>query len=414
MISRVAISKGINRLDSANKALDLLGGMARYVNKGDTVFIKPNFMSGIGMLANTHPDLVRFAVHKCLKSGAKKIYVGDTAMSQIDGEKAFSWTKIKEYVERHGGTMLNLESSVYKEKEFNGILSKKIMLPEEFLESDVYINMPKMKTHCITKFTGGIKNSLGLLRDNDKRTNHSFERLDLKLLDIVRARKPDLVIVDSYIAMEGEGPILGEPVKTGYSVVGNDVIAVDSVCCKLMGIEPSDIKSIVAGEKLGDGTSNPRVSGEKIENLAKRFKIPSKEIKDVGGIKHYISNENCGCPSVLRISNSVLISLSKMFPYLFSNSEKKINIVSGNYKGETRQGDITILVGDCACASYSGNGEKIIKIQKQCGVKAKGEEKPIECPATDSWISLFQTICKELGGPLELEIVKSLMEIAKQ
>lgn len=415
MISTVAIAKGTNRLDAADNAINLLGGISRHINKGDTVFIKPNLMFGIGMLCNTNPDLIRLIVHKCLKAGAKKVYVGETAMSQVEAEKAFDWTRIKQYVEKYGGIMVNLEKSEYKEKEFDGLLSKKIKLPAELLESDFYINMSKLKTHCITKITCGIKNSLGLLLDNDKRTNHSFDLLDAKLVDIVRARKPDLSIVDGYVAMEGEGPGFGNPVKMGLCIAGNDVIATDAVCCRLMGIDPMSVKTVAIGNKLGVGTVDPRVVGEKIENYARQFKVPTQDIKDVGSvIKFYIGNDKCGCPSIMRIASTFLYAFSRMFPYLFKTTTKRINIIAGAYKGQTRPCDLTLLMGDCAAINYVSKGERIVKVQKACGVKSRGEQKAIECPVSDAWLTLIEEIGKELGGPFNLRLISSVLEMAKR
>lgn len=395
MIQKVAIGKGSNRVESAKRSLGFLGGIKKYVKPGDKVFIKPNFMMGVGMLCNTHPDIIRLVVHECKKAGAKKVIVGETAMSQISGKKMLEMTLIKKYLEKYGATVLSLEDEKYVDVDIpNAVLTKKLSVPEELINSDVYINMPKLKTHCVMKVSLGIKNSLGLLKDEDKAKFHRLRSLSQKLVDIVKARPPDLVIVDSFIAMEGQGPGAGTAVKTGVTISGNNIVGTDTVCCKFMGINPLDIETIKLAYAQKLGSVSPFLYGEKINDIKKKFSVVGLDMKDVGKVKHKINHPCFGCKTALRLVNTFLLSSEKMSPRHFKKMKKSVDIIVGG--NQTSDADIAILVGDCAVKNYKGKN-KIIK-------KVPG------CPITNNWLILIKTILNSVGGVFNIGLIDSFFQ----
>lgn len=381
MIEKVAIGKGNSRIESAKKSLELLGGIKKYVKKGDKVFIKPNLMTSIGMLCNTHPDIIRLVVEECKKAGAKKVVVGETAMSQLSGKKTMEITLIKKYLEKYGATVLSLEDENYVDVNVpKAVLTKKLSLPEELVTSDVYINMPKLKTHCLMKVSLGIKNSLGLLKDEDKANFHKLDTIAQKFVDIVKARPPDLEIVDSYVGMEGEGPGFGKGVKTGITISGNNIVGTDAVCCKVMDINPFDEETIKLAYSQKLGSITPFLYGEKISDVKKKFFTINPNVKDVGKIKYKLNHPCLGCKSVLRIANTFFINFEKMSPHSFRKM-KDINIIVGG--NESSNANTIILVGNCAIKNFKGKGN----IKKVPG-----------CPITNNWLTLVKIVTESIGG----------------
>jgi len=122
---------------------------------------------------------------------------------------------------------------------------------------NLYINMPVLKAHCQTQMTAGIKNQMGLLYDLDKAKNHNAG-LHQKLVDILKFIRPDFTLVDALKVLE-RGPMppkrfLEERLHEKDVIVGGeDVVAVDAVCARVLGHEPGDIKHVklAAEQKLG-------------------------------------------------------------------------------------------------------------------------------------------------------------------
>jgi uncharacterized protein (DUF362 family) len=124
---------------------------------------------------------------------------------------------------------------------------------------NLYLNMPVLKAHCQTQMTAGIKNQMGLLYDLDKAKHHNH-RLHQKLVDILKFIMPDFTIVDA-LKVTARGPIPAEKYlpsllkEKNVIVAGEDVVAVDAVCAKILGRQPSDVKhlSLAADQGLGVG-----------------------------------------------------------------------------------------------------------------------------------------------------------------
>ncbi len=127
-------------------------------------------------------------------------------------------------------------------------------------KKNLYINMPVLKAHCQTQMTAGIKNQMGLLYDEDKAKNHNHG-LHQKLVDILKLIKPDFTLVDALKVLE-RGPM--PPAKfteerlheKDVIVGGEDTVAVDSVCAKILGHEPEVIQHVALAAKQGLGKAD--------------------------------------------------------------------------------------------------------------------------------------------------------------
>jgi uncharacterized protein (DUF362 family) len=211
------------------------------------VFIKPNVVVPFGSPYTTDPDLVAEVVRACLKAGAKKVIIGEIAISNITSRMALEFTGLKSYWESISGEQDNWKGKVdvmlMDEQPFRNVrlgkggkVLKEFHMPAAMLEPEyVYINMPKMKTHLQSLVTLGIKNSHGLVPHCDRATEH--RRISQKVVDITKVWMPDLTIVDGYDALEGTGPWPGDRVPLRTLVISNDAVLADFIASQLMGLE---------------------------------------------------------------------------------------------------------------------------------------------------------------------------------
>jgi ferredoxin len=168
-------------------------------------------------------------------------------------------------------------------------------------DADLIINLPKIKTHGQCTLTCCIKNMFGtILRTNKAKTHAQFPSLDRftsALTDIYSVSNPQLTVIDGYLAMEGNGPGSGDPVKMDLILAGYDGVALDTTVCKITQIPATDVKYLAFAEKKGLGTtdlSTITYLGEKPENVTRKFKLPGSinaiSAKMPKKLANYISN----------------------------------------------------------------------------------------------------------------------------
>jgi hypothetical protein len=135
------------------------------------------------------------------------------------------------------------------------------------------ISVPKLKTHDQTEMTCAIKKLKGLLTDKGKRAMHQ-EGLFEGVVDLLSVVNPQLAIVDAIICQEGVGPIFGKPLEIDLILAGKDLVAVDSVCARLIGYEPEETLLTANAEARGLGVMDPEgivILGEPLEGVKRRF-----------------------------------------------------------------------------------------------------------------------------------------------
>ncbi len=153
-----------------------------------------------------------------------------------------------------------------------GAFFPQLPLARTVAEADLVVSLSKIKTHNITRVTGTIKNGFGLLPQGDKKRLHPY--LDAVLTDIYSAHPPDICLLDGCPAMQGNGPIHGEPVDLGFTIVGNDALATDLEMCRLIGIDPRGVSHLRhLARFLGrDIAAVPELVGEAPRPVIARFK----------------------------------------------------------------------------------------------------------------------------------------------
>ena len=257
----ISVVKGADYFENTIKAVEQLGGMNQFVPKDSKVALLPNVQrNNPGVF--TKPEILRAVIQMCKKAGAKEI----SCLSWL-GEQNWESTELLNVIDEEGAKLVLVDrddESQYKPISIaNGIALKEAQIMKEFFNYDVFINMPITKDHAGNKFTGTLKNLMGLNYRKSNRTFHkenwqtdinSITHLDQSIADLNTVIKPDLCIVDATEFITTNGPFgPGELIKPQKVVAGTDRVAIDSYCCTLWGLKANDIIMINKAKEHGLG-----------------------------------------------------------------------------------------------------------------------------------------------------------------
>jgi len=275
MSSLVAVVKGERGHEPVFKALDLINYKSALAG-WDTVLIKVNFITDKtwDTGATTDPIVVE-AIIQTLKELPVKVYVVESDATITSADRAFEKTGMKDMCKRNDIECLNLR---YVEDKVelaipDGEALKSITVPRLVTESAV-ISAAKLKTHENTGVTLGMKNMFGLLPEKFKGKYH-LKGISKVVVDINTVLKPALTVIDGFVGMEGSGPIDGTPVQMNLIIAGTDTVATDATACRVMGIDPHEIKHVRRAYEKGLGEiDDVQVIGEKLDAVTRPFKRP--------------------------------------------------------------------------------------------------------------------------------------------
>lgn len=216
---------------ATRKALEALGGISRFVKKGQRVVLKPNmsFNNPPDRASTTHPEVVVAVAQACLEAGAQRVMVLDYPLRK--GEMCLERSGILDACKAIKGPVHVLaleERKFYREiKVPSGKIFDRVEVMKEVLDSEVLINLPQAKSHSATGVSLGIKGLMGVIWDRG--SFHSKYDMDQALSDLASVVKPQLTILDATRALVSGGPAgPGEVVKPGLVIAGIDPVAVDS------------------------------------------------------------------------------------------------------------------------------------------------------------------------------------------
>jgi uncharacterized protein (DUF362 family) len=230
--------------------------------------LKPNLvgLDPLGVM-NTHPCVIAAARESFLRLGAAQVLIGDGPAMDRDTEAIIESVQLREFTGPLARTFVDLNVDDVKRVALSTRASclKELFLPKTVLGADFLVSMPKLKTHHWAGVTLSLKNMFGIVPGScygwPKNVLH-WAGIDNSILDINAAARPDFAIVDGILGMEGNGPIQGTPKPCGVLVLGDDPVAVDATCCRVMGLRPEKVKYLdAAGTMLG------HVDPEKIQHL---------------------------------------------------------------------------------------------------------------------------------------------------
>lgn len=284
---------------AVEEGVSILGGISCFVEQNEKIVIKPNLLFGTDpkRCVTTHPSVFK-AVARLLKKARVDVYYGDSpgfGRCERHAEKA----KIKQVADELSIKLADFDQGrpVSHKK---ALLNKKFVIANGVFETDGLISVSKLKTHMLTRLTGATKNQFGCIPGLLKSEYHlkmpdpyDFSTM---LVDLNTLIRPRLYIMDAIMAMEGNGPRNGRPKELNVLLFSSDPVALDSVACKIIDLNPEYLPTSRPGEEAGLGTyhyENIEIIGDAIESFVdKNFDVTrSPPVSSKGGhIKGFIKN----------------------------------------------------------------------------------------------------------------------------
>jgi uncharacterized protein (DUF362 family)/Pyruvate/2-oxoacid:ferredoxin oxidoreductase delta subunit len=265
-------------------AVEQAGGWPEKLKPGANVLLKPNLLSARtpDHCVTTHPELVRAVIRELRRKGIAKITIADSPAGNYSWQELWEKTGMRKVADEEKVELIPVEN--FTIKEIPGYGSVPIL--KEFSSFDVFISLPKLKTHLLTKITGAVKNSYGLIVGEAKSGFHGKCPSPRKMADFLAAVygsiKPDFVIMDAVESMAGDGPAGGSPFKSGLIFAGADAVALDSCACALYGYTAQEIPLLVKSGAMGFGTANPELIKKEGDGWEKLKTLKAKRsISDV-------------------------------------------------------------------------------------------------------------------------------------
>lgn len=224
-----------------------------------TAVLKPNIVAGrparTGVV--THPAVVEGVVRVLRAAGVSDVSIVEGPGVGLDAEAVFARSGYTALARRLGTRLVSLNDAARRDRPWK---YGTIGIPCIVEDADLYVNLPKLKTHGYTTLTLSIKNHKGLLSEADKKRDHHLGLHD-PLVQHAKLAPPHLVVLDGIVAVEGDGPQHGRPVCAGILAAGTNMLEVDAAVARLCGFDPRQIAHLRIAEAEGLGTLDPAIVG---------------------------------------------------------------------------------------------------------------------------------------------------------
>jgi uncharacterized protein (DUF362 family) len=306
---------------AVEEAIDLLGGIENVTRDKERIMLKPNLMSNDSR-ATTKPQVIR-ALVKLMKNAGKQVSIGEGSAAaggfNVRGSEVYrtkdpeTLKAMQQFIfDELGYTelarsldvpLINLHlGDMVDVKVPDGFAYQSITLHRSLTEIDLLCSVPMMKTHTLATVTLGMKNLIGLYPGmiystvragvHDHAADAGSPGIAFETIDVVRANKLGLVVVDGSMAMEGNGPGEGTLVPMDVIIAGTNPLATDMVAASVMGFEPDEIPTFAWANKAGmqpQSLDEIEVRGEKVSDVRRRFVRPQlyawNDIRSVWGVR---------------------------------------------------------------------------------------------------------------------------------
>ncbi len=279
-IDTIAVTRTFDGVEeAAHRVIAQVGGMESVLRGAKMAILKPNFVAGRNAStgSTTSFALLKAVAEEVRACGAEPILC-ETPGTEFDREATYTILGVEKFCEENGIRILRVDPEGGEEDwmELRPASAKKLRrfrVPRILKEARL-INLPVLKTHVVSMMTLGMKNVMGILPRPDRRAMHTFG-IDQSIVDMNFGLKPDLTIIDGSVGQDGEGPLYGDRADLQVLVAGRDSLAVDLVCCQLVGVKPRDIPHLrLALEQMGKPSWT--LAGED-PGLIKQFRLPQQK-----------------------------------------------------------------------------------------------------------------------------------------
>jgi uncharacterized protein (DUF362 family) len=236
------------------RAVEAMGGMKRFVSRGDVVVVKPN----IGWdrmpvhAANTNPDVVGAVIQLAYEAGAKRVVVADGSCN--DPNRCFQRSGIWRKAYALGAEVVLPAEHRFRTTRMKGEVLDEWPIFTTLVDADKVINVPVAKHHNLAKYTAAMKNWYGVLGG---RRNRLHQNIDTSIADLATFMRPSLVVVDAMRVLVRNGPQGGnvDDTRVMNTVIASvDQVAADAFGCTLIGQNRDNLPYLKMGHERGLGT----------------------------------------------------------------------------------------------------------------------------------------------------------------
>lgn len=281
-------------------AVELLGGMSRFVQPGQRVLVKPNLLQASDPAKSiiTHPTVVRAVVRLVQEAGAQVLIADNPFVPPISQR---GWDSLYERtgyaaIAAETGAELNESIVPLQRPHPEGTLIKLVDTSSFLSEVDVVVSVPKLKTHGLMRYTGAVKNLFGTVPGTIKAGYHvklqTAERFAAMLLDLVSFVRPALTVMDAVVGMDGDGPAAGQPFAIGAILAAPDPVALDVAALELVGHKPTSVPTVAEAVARGWTTGRTRdleILGENLAAMAvPGFHLPPGGRSEMNYVPHFL------------------------------------------------------------------------------------------------------------------------------
>lgn len=237
------------------QGVELLGGLDSLLRKDEKILFKPNLVRSAKRerAVVTDPAVMEGLFRMFREQGYTDLACGDSCGFGNAG-KAMKECRMDEALRKYGVELKEFQEEQKTETQ----RGRTLVLARDVLQADALISVSKMKTHALERVTGAVKNQYGCICGMHKAIGHTqYPNADIfarMLADLNLTIQPRLYIMDGVTAMEGNGPTSGDPVPMNVLLFSTDPVALDSVFCHLVYLDPQLVPTNVHGEKMGLGT----------------------------------------------------------------------------------------------------------------------------------------------------------------
>lgn len=297
--------------DAVRTGVSLLGGIERFVSPDEKILLKPNLLLGAlpQKAITTHPAVFSAVARLLRENGYEHLSYGDSPGNPVtQPDKAAHIAGISEVAEQFGLKKDDFDrGSVVSFPE--GKRAHSFYLCNAVRDCDAIISICKMKTHALERITGAVKNLYGCICGVNKAAGHAAypdsEVFAEMLADMHRCIHPRLHIMDGITAMEGNGPSSGTPVNMNVLLFSDDPVALDTVFCSLVNLDPHSVPTCVKGAEFGIGTMDPN---EIIVRTPDGDLTPAEAFEKYGNADFNVTRE--------KLKRSLFMKLMPLLPFM--------------------------------------------------------------------------------------------------
>jgi uncharacterized protein (DUF362 family)/ferredoxin len=285
------------------RGVELLGGRDRFVSPGERILLKPNILAGDdpGQVVTSHPSVLAGCVRLLREAGAE-VHFGDSPGLDNPTRAARRSGLLEAGIE--SGAQFADFSTGRRIDNPDGASVSGFPVAQAIHECDGIVNLPKMKSHQLTRITGAVKNLFGCIPGQRKGLYHvqfqdvfEFSRF---LVELHKRLRPRLHVMDGIVAMDGNGPRSGDPRPMHVLILSADPVAVDATFCRLAAMDPAFVPTTTIGQELGLGQferGEVDYVGDSLDSLVNPdFRITRKPVYSNASYAHYNIIKNAVLP----------------------------------------------------------------------------------------------------------------------